>query len=297
MNTVRLASCLAFMAVAASAVTTTRPARADVASCISASESALALRKQGHLRASLEQLAVCADSACPVEVRSDCVHRVDDVRAALPTLILAAKDAAGNDVIDVKVTLDGAPLAGALDGRAISLDPGEHTFTFLAAGRPVVEKKLVLHEAEKDRRETVVIPTAAGASPPLPPPVPAQPPSSWSTSKTLAIIAAGVGVVGVGVGAGLGLSAKSSQNNEKSECPAAGCADHAQAVSDYNSAHQDGIASTIAFGAGAAFIVAGLVLWFTAPTAQDRGTASAVRFRVLPVIGDRSGGLVFGGAL
>jgi hypothetical protein len=292
MKTVSIASCLVTVAVAASALVT-RPARADVASCINASESALGLREQGHLRASLEKLAVCADSACPAEVRSECARRVDEVRAALPTLILATKDGAGNDVVDVKVTLDGAPLGRALEGRAIALDPGEHTFTFSAAARPVVEKKLVIHEAEKDRRETVVIPMATAAAPlPAPPP-----PPSWSTSRTLAVIAAGVGVIGVGVGAGLGLAAKSSQSSEKSACPAAGCADHTQAVSDYNSAHEAGVASTVAFAAGAAFIAAGAVFWFTAPPARDRGTASAASFRVVPAIGDRSGGLVFDGSL
>jgi hypothetical protein len=55
--------------------------------------------------------------------------------------------------------------------------------------------------------------------------------------------------------------------------------------------------TVVAFAAGAAFLAAGAVLWFTAPTAQDRGAASAARFGVLPVIGDRSGGLVLGGAL
>ena len=143
---------------------------ADDAACIAASEQALTLRTQGKLHDALKQLAVCSDQACPDEVKTECTRRIDAVDAAMPTLVLVAKDGAGNDLSAVKVTMDGVSLMESLDGRPLSLDPGEHAFRFETAGQPPVEKKLVLREGDKERHETVVLgPPRSAAF--LPPPV------------------------------------------------------------------------------------------------------------------------------
>ena len=52
------------------------------------------MRQHGKLHESLERLAACADASCPDEVKAECARRIDDVNAAMPTLILAAKDGA-----------------------------------------------------------------------------------------------------------------------------------------------------------------------------------------------------------
>lgn len=274
-------------------------ALADDAECIAASEKSLALRKQGKLHDALGQLAVCAASACPDEVKAECAKRIDAVRADMPTLILAAKDAAGNDLSAAKVTMDGAPLAGALDGQAITLDPGEHTFTFTIAGQPPLEKKLVLRQGEKDRHESVVLgPAAIATPPPLPPPLPPPPPppSSWSTGKTLAIVSAGLGVVGVGLGVVFGAYAQSSQSREKSDCSASACWSYPQGVEDYNTAQKDATGATIAYAAGGALVATGVVLWFTAPKSSGAAAPSAAPrgVRVAPAIVGTGRGLVLG---
>jgi hypothetical protein len=253
------------------------PALADDAACIAASEKALALRKQGKLHAAIGQLAVCAAAACPDEVKADCAQRVEAVRSEMPSLILAAKDGAGNDLSAATVTMDGAPLAGALDGQAITLDPGEHTFTFTVAGQPPLEKKLVLRQGEKDRHESVVLgPAVITTAPPLTPlSPPSPPPSSWSTGKTLAIVSAGVGVVGVGLGVVFGAYAKSSQSREKTDCSVTGCGSYAQGLEDYRTAQKDATGATIAYVAGGALVAAGVVLWVTAPKKAGTPPASA----------------------
>lgn len=269
---------------------TAAAAHADVAACVDASEKSLALRKAGQLHAALQQLATCADASCPDEVKSECSRRIAEIDAAMPTLILAAKDGAGNDLYDVKVTMDGAPLASTLDGRSIAIDPGEHTFTFETPGQAPVEKKWVLNEGEKDRREFVTI------GPPAPAPQstlsgaveqPPAPPSFWTTQRTLAVITGGLGVVGVGLGAWFGGFAVSAQNREKSDCPAAGCSGYAQAQEDYSTAKTDATASTVSFIAGAALVAAGAVLWLTAPAPV----------RVAPVVGTSAVGLTVVGDL
>ena len=171
---------------------------------MSASEASLKLRGEHKLREARSQLLVCASASCPADVRNECVRRVDPVNAAIPTIIFEAKDAAGNDMTAVKVTMDGQPLAERLEGSAISLDPGTHTFRFEVMGQPPVEKTLVIYEAVKDRHEPIVMSTEGAVSlvpsplptpialpspsigaPPSPPPTPASVPDTGVTARTL----------------------------------------------------------------------------------------------------------------
>jgi hypothetical protein len=94
--------------------------------CITAAESSIALRGDHKLRAAREQLLVCAARTCPRDIRAECLRRVDEVNASIPTVVFETKDGAGSDVTGVSVTMDGVSLSGRLEGMAISLDPGEH---------------------------------------------------------------------------------------------------------------------------------------------------------------------------
>jgi hypothetical protein len=271
-------------------------AAADDALCVASSEQALSLRKSGKLREALKTLALCADPSCPAEVRAECAHRIDEVKAALPTLILAAKDGAGNDLYAVKVSVDGAPIATNLDGLPIVLDPGEHTFTFEAAGQPPVDKRLVLREGETDRRETVLI----GPPAPLPgftegPSPSTRSVSTWTSRKTLAVVSVGVGLAGVALGSVWGAFAISSQSRESSDCSKKACPNPAQAQEDYSKATQNATASTVLFVVGGALVATGAVLWLTAPRPTDASPTGSGSLRLAPTIGTNAGGLVLVG--
>jgi hypothetical protein len=274
-------------------------ALADDAACVSAVEQSLTLRQNGQLHEALKRLAVCADPACPVELRTECTQRIDSIGLAMPTLVLGAKDGAGNDLYDVKVTMDGAPLALSLDGRPVSVDPGEHTFHFEMVGQPAVEKKLVLREGEKNRAESVVLgpvtppPIATAAAPPPPPPTP----GSWSTRKTLAIASGAVGLVGLGLGIAWGEYASSAQSKEKVDCGSPACANRAQGLEDYKTAQNDATGSTIGISLGAAFIATAAVLWLTAPSNGSATAQTARGLRVAPAVMRSGGALVVGGDL
>jgi hypothetical protein len=266
-------------------------AAADDDACIAASQVSLTLRYEGKLHDAIKQLAVCADPSCPDVVKAECTRRLDVARRAMPSLVLAAKDGAGNDLTVVAVTMDGTPLLSTLDGQALSIDPGEHTFRFEVRGQSPVEKKLILREGEKDRNEVVVL------GPPPPAARPTAPSPSWSTNKTLALVSAGVGVVGVGLGFFFGAYAKSSQNQENT-CVASSC-NPAQSQEDYLTAKQNATASTVSLIVGAAFVAGGAVLWLTAPSPnRGRSAARARSLSLAPtVLGARGGGLVLGGDL
>ncbi len=276
-------------------------ARADDASCIAASERGLTLRRAGKLHEALTQLAICAAPSCPDEVKTECANRIADVKSAMPTLVLAATDGAGNDLRDVKVSVDGAPLVSSLDGRPVAIDPGSHTLRFEQSGQPPVEKTLVVREGEKDRRESVVI----GPSPaPTPAPTPAAPPavpeaapqpSWWTTQRTLAVVGAGLGVAGLAVGGVFGALALSDKSQEQSNCSASACPNAPQAKADYDTGNQNATASTIAFIAGGAFLAAGGVLFFTAH--DPAATAATGSLYLAPSTTGRGPGLVLGGSL
>jgi hypothetical protein len=249
---VKVASLVAGLAALTAALAGGHLAHADDAACIAANEEALSLRKQGKLRESLRPLAVCADPGCPAEVKAECAQRITDVKAALPTLTFVIKDRRGNDLTGVRVTMDGGPLPGALDGQPIPLDPGEHAFRFEAPGQPPMDRKLILVAGEKDRRESVVL----GAPPP---------PGFWTPPRAVAAALTGVGVVGIGLGAVFTAYAASAKSKENTDCTAAACLNYAQAVEDYNTATRNATGSTVAFVVGGILAGAGVVLFIAAP--------------------------------
>ena len=209
----------------------------------------------------------------------------------LPTIVFVAKEASGKDVSSVKASMDGEPLATQLDGTALSIDPGVHSFAFETAGQPKVEKQLVIREGQKGRREPVTFGVAASA-PPVAGPVAAAPASvvvqvlpasaekaktasqtesaptksgessGLGAQKTAAIVVAGVGVVGVGIGAVFGLRAMSKLNQANAACPNE-CSDQ-NGVELWKSTTTAGNIATAAFIVGGVGLAAGAVLWFTA---------------------------------
>jgi hypothetical protein len=125
--------------------------------CVDANTKAQSLRRSSKLVAARAQLAICADPRCPAMVRDDCTQRIDELEKVQPTIVFDAKDGAGNDLSEVRVSMDGKPFVGRLDGTALAVDPGPHAFTFEVTGQPIVTRGFVLKEGEKLRRERIVI--------------------------------------------------------------------------------------------------------------------------------------------
>ena len=271
--------------------------------CIAANESAQGLRRAGNLREARARLAVCVAASCPAVVREDCAQRLDEVEKAAASIVFVAKDASGNDLSAVKVSVDGSPFADRLDGTALSVDLGEHTFRFELDGLPTIEKKLVIREGEKDRRERVTFVAPAVAKPTTPAttdtghvakphdaPVVAPTPkegtpadgSAGGTQRTIGLVVGGAGVVGIGIGVVFGFVSKSTYDHAvASECGnnPNGCS--LQGQQDGQTAHTQAAISTAGFIAGGALAVGGAVLFFTAP----RGMT------ITPTVGKEGAGL------
>ncbi len=207
------------------------PAKADDKSeCVAAYSDAQDLRLAGKLSLSHERLRVCAREVCPAFIAHDCAGWMSEVEATTPSVIVIAKDAAGRDLSDVHVVLDGAEIRKAIDGEAISVDPGAHTFVFTREGSTSVSRDIVLRIGEKNRQIIVTFgpvaeplmtppptsPTPAAPSPNTsmtsPSPEPLAPRGERHTGRTLGYAIGAAGVLGLLGGGTLGLVAVSTKS-------------------------------------------------------------------------------------
>ncbi len=269
----------ALLAVTGRAGAAAPPTPPTARECAAASAEAASLRKDEKLATAKERLLLCADASCPADVRTDCARRLLEVGDATPTVVFEVRDAAGNDVGAVRVSMDGALLIERLGGSLLTLDPGEHTFRFEGpSASQVVEKSFVIRDGEKNRRIPITFPPASPVVTPVAvapaaialapaPGAPGPRSSSLGGRKIGAIVTGGAGVAALGVGTTFGILALASWNNAKTEC-SAGCTASSLAQTTKSTASSQATLSTVAFVAGGVLLAGAAVLWFTAPAAE-----------------------------
>jgi hypothetical protein len=180
--------------------------------CLAASDLAQDLRSQGKLLEAREELAVCANEACPTVVKKDCGKWLADVQESLPTIVLGAREDSGADLIDVEVTLDGKALTSHLDGKSIPVNPGPHKLTFAVAGRAPIELQVLLTEGDKNHRVQAVF-----ASPAKKKPDDVKPPVA-APSYAVPIVLGVIGVAGIGAFAYLGATGAKEIRDYRDTC-------------------------------------------------------------------------------
>jgi hypothetical protein len=247
--------------------------RAEVAAqCANSFENAQVFRKKGQFSASRKELSVCMRD-CPGEIQRQCRQWFDDLDAVMPSIIIQAQ-ANGNEQSDVKVQMDGKALADKLDGKAISMDPGQHVFTFTTSGYPPVTKSIILHEGEQLRVMNVAFerPEDAAESPSAPAASP-DTVASHATSRPvppLIYVLGGVAVVG-GIGfAALGITADNERSKFEITCSPRCPYDDVRAL------HSKLIMADVSLGVGIAALTAGAIVWFTRPAVPLRTERAAL---------------------
>jgi hypothetical protein len=256
-------------------------ARADDAKkqCTAAYDQAQSLRDAHKLREAREQLRICSQPSCTAFIVKDCTEWLDEVERSLPTVVLSAKDGAGRDLLQVRVSVDGQPLAEVLDGKAVPVDAGPHTFRFEQADGASATQQVLVKEGDKNVGVAAVLsreaPAAVGEAPRAisePSPAPASEPAALhpdapQAGRTLGWVLGGTGVAGLAAGAVTGVLAITTWNTATKECPThVGCLP--QAMHDRDQASGFATASTVAFVAGGVLGAAGAVLILTAPGAH-----------------------------
>jgi hypothetical protein len=264
------------------------PSFADVtkSQCVDSNSNGQSLRLDGKFDAARRELQLCTDPTCPAIVRTDCTQRVEELDRAQPTILFVVKDSAGADLSGVKVTLDGRPFVDRIEGTPLRVDPGEHAFTFTAAGSDPVTRTFVIREGEKNRRERIVVGSAQPPSPvsmPLPevPPIAANDAGQvggLGAQKIIGLTTGALGVAGLVVGTVFGILTFAAASDQNSDCSSStDCRNRTAALSDHSTGSIEGAASTAAFIAGGALFATGLTLFFTSPKPNTEHPPSTTR--------------------
>ena len=219
------------------------------AACVKAYEKGIDARERGALRAARAHFVTCAADACPKAMRVDCARWLDEVDASLPSIVVGAKDARGNDLFDLRVKVDGEPVEDVQAGRPLVLDPGPHVVHFERGKAPALESqdvKVLLRTGEHNRAviATMAAPAEGGTDigiGPRPPP-PASTSSGGPPAATW--IFGGVGVVGLGLFGTFAILGSTEKSRLRTAC-APGCTD-----GEVSSARTDYLVADIALGVG-----------------------------------------------
>ena len=169
-------------------------------------------------------------------------------------------------------------VAAEHDARTLDV-PNLHAAKLVAApvAAPVGEAAPVVRAPAPGTEAAPVIhapprgPPAAGS--PTSPPTSSPTGSMWSGKRKLAVGVAGGGVLALAVGGVLGVSATHRQHDAQALCPdrRLGCDDAPRANELLRSGHDRATFANVAFGVGAAAVIAAGALWFTgAPEAPGR---------------------------
>jgi hypothetical protein len=255
-----------------------RAAADQTEECISSHVGAQRMQRERKLRDARDALRVCSRDACPRVVVQECTALLREVENALPSVVIDARTASGQDVVDVRVSMDGGVLLERLDGKAVDIDPGEHRFRFERADSKPTEQSVLIREGERGRRISVRFEDgpAGGrveperASRPIPP---------------LAIGLGGLGLAGVSLFAVMGImgiSQKRDLDNRacKPTCPS----------DDVDAARRSFLVADIGLGVGVAALAAATVLFVTRPTVQRPAAQRGLRLSGASVVMRPDGG-------
>jgi len=160
--------------------------------CIDAHANGQVARGHGGLLQARSYFLSCAAETCPPMIRDDCAKFGAEVEALLPTVVVVARSASGQDLAGATVTLDGSAQALPVDGRVIFVDPGRHVFKVVTRNGSEASVSTQVGESEKARPVVVVTPPGA----PVPSDVPGT--ADGRTISPLVYVFGSVGLVATG---------------------------------------------------------------------------------------------------
>jgi hypothetical protein len=280
---------LARLCVVASTMWITTSAFADdKADCVDAASKGQTLRDEHKLVEARDQFRLCARGVCPAAVRNDCANWLDSAERDLPTVVITAKNGAGAPLIDVRVSVDGQPLASSFDGEAIPMNPGSHAFHFEAPDGTKLDQQVVVSEGQHNQPIAAVLGSPTDKERALEQATVRSPsdrdPSS--TLKTVGWVAGGLGIVGLALGGTFGIIAIEEKSD--AHCDANKFCD----AGPLNSSKSAATVSNVGLIAGGVLLAGGAAIVLFSSHGQPERVASV---KVAPTLASRGGGLVLGG--
>jgi hypothetical protein len=247
-------------------------------------------------------------------------QKVEALRNRLPRLTIRVAPIVVA-LVGLKVLRDGAPVEPSQWGVSVPIDPGEHTVEVTAQGKTSWQGKITAAESATLEMIVPALEDAPSSSPPplsgeggAPPPLtasaapaasaapvastaaaapaaslapPAPPPPDavgMSRQRVGAIFAGMIGVSGILVGTVMGFTTQARWEEALKQCGGQPRRCSAKGMELGGQAENLSIASTIGFAVGGVGLVAGTVLWLTAPARAARPNPRA-RFWVTPGVG------------
>jgi len=255
------------------------------AQCLDAYEANQRLRHDGKLTQARDKLLICVAKSCPKLVRPDCIRWLSEVEQQLPSIVIAAKDVAGADTMDVAVFIDGEQVAKTIDGRPIFIDPGPHAVRFVHKGKST-ERSLVVQQGVKSRIIEVSFQQDEVASE-----VASEEPREAAAvdkgQPVAAYVFGGLSVLAFASFGVFGLMGKSEADELNGP---GGCGETDTCSSDELSAVRTKlIVADVSLGAGVAFFGVGLGLFIYHHVSDPEPSTSAIRWGVGPTVGGAAG--------
>lgn len=218
--------------------------------CVSALDDAQSLRSARKLKDARASFVACSSESCPGVVREDCAKSLLDLDQTIPSVVLSAT-VDGQDAMDAKVLVDGVLAEGALEGKALVVDPGAHVARFERPGSAPVEVKFVAREGEKNRSitATFVLPRSPITTPAL------VKDENGRGLPVLPFVLGGAGLAAIGGGVFMRMSAASDAEAMQSACAPNCDPSERSALSDRL------VISNVALGVGAVALTASAITW------------------------------------
>ncbi len=243
-----------------------RPVNADERQeregCFDAHERGQALRQEGKVAEAREAFRRCARDACPAMVRADCQPWSEELSRA--SVVVRARDAAGQAVPVVKLTVDAARVTNPAD--ELVLVPGEHRIRVEVADGRTADLDVRVEGGERGRVVEAVFQFAQSKGTVAPAPR-AEQPADATTTSPVAYVAAVVSVAALGSGAYFGLAGKSKERDLLE-----GCAPRCSR-SQVDAMRRDYLAANVSFGVSAAAVA--VAAWFFLHPTPSQPVAAA----------------------
>jgi hypothetical protein len=93
-------------------------------------------------------------------MKKQCTAKLTQIGPDVPSIVPVVTDATGAARDDVQVKMDGEVLTSRLDGRAISVDPGMHEFSFSTNGGVLSTQKIMIVQGQRNRTIAVSLQSA-----------------------------------------------------------------------------------------------------------------------------------------
>ena len=258
--------------------------------------------------ATFREAASAAQAQGETERTRVAAARADRLQPSLSKLTLKVVPETAQ-IPSLRVTRDGVSIAKTLFGVAIPVDPGKYHIVASADGYQSHEADIEV--AANGDSKSLEIPALAVSTTPavaaapaatapvsneptgIPPRNPEPPPAPGNGLRTAAYVTGALGIVSLGVGTYFGLKAISKNDDAKAFCPGGNTCNDPQGESLTNDAQSAATVSNITIGVGAAFVVTGVVLFFT--SAPKEKAESSARLSLHPLVSRNLAGLGFGG--